>query len=265
MRFETFKPPEMLKSIVWCFWLLEGDASPTHPFTNRPPASSLVNLIFHYQGGFHMVSPNGETQHPFITGIHAQTDKFSDISIQQNFGIFGVFLYPYSVRMLFGIDASEITNQLPDLFSLLGTEAKQLEDEVMLCRDVHERIDVVADFLSRRLTCSRSHNIIPAIQHIYEAKGIVNVDELATQTFYSLRQFERIFKEYCGFSAKKFSRIVRFNSVISDYKRKRVTLSRAAYDLGYYDQSHFIEEFREFSGINPRKFFSSQAFEIFRP
>jgi AraC-like DNA-binding protein len=222
-------------------------------------------LLFHYKGRVAALSSNGKEQNTFTSGIHAQSDRFAEVRIEQDFGVFGVFLYAYTIPGLFGIAATEITNQLPDLYAVAGNEAKEIEERVMSSTNVYERIKTVCEFLIKRLSQYRRSEIIKAVQYIYALKGMVDIDKVASESFLSVRQFERKFKEYCGFAPKKFSRIVRFNSLISNYKLKKNSLTQVAYDFGYYDQSHFIEEFKEFSGINPRSFFTSQAFEIFRP
>ncbi len=73
------------------------------------------------------------------------------------------------------------------------------------------------------------------------------------------RQFERRFKEYSGFSPKLFSRITRFQSSLDSFGNKDKSLTDIAYDCDYYDQSHFINDFKEFSGYHPSQYFSGQA------
>ncbi|MBC8045504.1 MAG: AraC family transcriptional regulator, partial [Fimbriimonadaceae bacterium] len=86
-----------------------------------------------------------------------------------------------------------------------------------------------------------------------------NVEQLARQNFLSIRQFERNFKEFSGFRPKLFSRIIRFQSALSEYDNKGKPLTEIAYACGYYDQSHFIHDFKEFSGHYPKHYFSGKA------
>ncbi|TXJ23716.1 MAG: AraC family transcriptional regulator [Chitinophagaceae bacterium] len=81
------------------------------------------------------------------------------------------------------------------------------------------------------------------------------------EVFYylSTRQFERNFKEFAGFSPKLYSRIIRFQSAIEQYGQTGKSLTEIAYDCGYYDQSHFIHDFKEFSGLHPRHYFGGKA------
>ena len=71
----------------------------------------------------------------------------------------------------------------------------------------------------------------------------------------SQRQLERTFKEYAGFSPKTFARILRFQSATNHYGTTKKTLTEIALDCGYYDQSHFIHDFSQFSGYTPSEYF----------
>lgn len=84
------------------------------------------------------------------------------------------------------------------------------------------------------------------------------MDYLASHACFSRKQYERMFTENIGLTPKQFMRVVRFQYAI--YRRsadKNLTLTSLAYECGYYDQSHMINEFREFSGVAPREFFAS--------
>jgi AraC-like DNA-binding protein len=91
------------------------------------------------------------------------------------------------------------------------------------------------------------------IQH----DGQVNLKDLLYRSGYSERHLERKFTAVAGFTPKQFARILRYQST----KRKYVTgnyktLSELAQDSGYFDQSHFIREFKEFSGFDPKRYFN---------
>ena len=105
-------------------------------------------------------------------------------------------------------------------------------------------------------------DIAGAVRTILTQKGLVNIRDLSEQYFRSHRQFERKFKEHTGFTAKTFSRIVRFNSLMQRQLNTQSSLTQIALEFGYYDQSHFINDFRAFSGYSPRTYFSGKAVEL---
>ena len=126
-----------------------------------------------------------------------------------------------------------------------------------------QRLQLINRFLERRIREFSRPEIVYASQRIYNLNGLVNIKNLANHFSMSPRQFERKFKECIGFSPKSFARIVRFKSLISSYKKGDSTLTKVAYDFGYYDQAHFIQDFKQFSGYNPHAYFSGEAKEVF--
>lgn len=263
MKYYTLNPTKKLSNIVRYFWVLEGSISSNKPYIHRTLASASPELIFHYKGPFEELTFDDRSEKSFLTGIHAQTNIVRRFIVKSDFGIFGVFLQPYAIPVLFGIPSLEIKNELPDLVSLLGQDGRDLTEKMMLAEDNMERLSIISKFLEQRLTQFERPEIVNATKVIFDTNGQVNIKELAEQSCLSQRQFERKFKEKIGFSAKSFSRIVRFNALLSNYKRENASLTEIAYDFGYYDQAHFIQDFKQFSGYNPKTYFSGMAKEVF--
>jgi transcriptional regulator GlxA family with amidase domain len=90
---------------------------------------------------------------------------------------------------------------------------------------------------------------------IVEQSGQVRIDDLAFQAGFSARQLRRLFLEQVGLSPKHFCRVIRFQRSLSRLPgRGRADWAQVAVDCGYYDQAHFINEFRQFSGYTPGEF-----------
>lgn len=259
MRFITIRPSPLLADYVRCFWMLEASVSGAGLYVHRNMASGCPELFFHYKGDFEEVLPGNKTEKCFSSGIHGQSQVFRRFRTGEDFGIFGAYLYPFAVPLLLGIPAEEVSNHLIDFQTFLGTQGEMLEEKIMLAKDTTERVSILSDFLIHRLPGAGSSPVIPVIRHIIHANGNTPIQLLSDQCFLSTRQFERVFKHYSGFRPKLFSRLIRFESTTSQYVHKGKSLTEIAYDCGYYDQSHFIHEFKEFSGHDPRHFFSGKA------
>lgn len=261
LQYHIIKPAAALGDIVRYFWTFEGSASLAMPYTLRTIANGCPELLFHYQGAFDEMDKNNQGE-SFLTGVHGQTGIYRRFSVNERFGIFGVYLYPYALRSLFGIPAIEFTDQLPSLDAICGQTWNNISERMLLATDNEHRLSIITDFLMKRKRALKRNEIAYAVRKVIDLKGDVNVKALSDQCFRSHRQFERNFKEETGFTAKTFSRIVRFNSLISDYKNAQVPLTQVAFDFGYYDQSHFIHDFKAFSGYNPSTYFSGNAEEL---
>jgi transcriptional regulator GlxA family with amidase domain len=71
------------------------------------------------------------------------------------------------------------------------------------------------------------------------------------------RQLERKFSSAIGLSPKQLSKVIRLQTTLKAlYQEKSSTLTSVAYENGYYDQAHFIKDFREFTGVSPKEFYA---------
>jgi AraC-like DNA-binding protein len=255
MNYYTIAPPSTLAQYVRFFWVLEGNFNGSS-FVYRSLADGCTELLFHYYGTFQDLH-NNETSPPAL--IHAQSSKHNRFSTKAPFGIFGVYLYPFALPALFNIPCCALTNQMPSLDSVLGTQGSELEERVMLAADNPARLKILTTFFEGLLVKNKSKDptFQRAVLYAINSKGAVSVKQLANEFCLSERQFERKFKEYSGFNPKMYLRITRFHYAIEEHKNNFKTLSELAHLCGYYDQSHFIHDFREFSGYHPSHYFSS--------
>jgi AraC-like DNA-binding protein len=258
MKYYTFPPSEVLTKFVRFFWVLESD-NPT--YTHRSMADICPEMVFHYDGQFNDLKENGKTEFSCISAIQGPSTQIRRFKIDRAFGMFGVYLYPYAIPFLFGIPATELNNQMLDLITLMGKEGAELEERIMLAIDNHDRVNIISEFLEHRLQKhpQNAHAVISSINYMIQSKGLIKIEQVANQYFISERQFERKFKEFSGFTPKLFSRIVRFHSACRLFGDPTRPMTGIAYDCGYYDQSHFIHDFKEFSGHHPKHYFSGKA------
>jgi AraC-like DNA-binding protein len=106
---------------------------------------------------------------------------------------------------------------------------------------------------ARRQECLVSH----VIERICRADGPIAVQQLAAESGVTRRHLVRLFREQVGLAPKTLARVLRFHKVIESVEARgpnAVCWSELAYGCGYYDQAHFVQEFRSFSGINPSSY-----------
>ncbi|MEJ1237256.1 helix-turn-helix domain-containing protein [Chryseolinea sp. T2] len=257
-----FEPGPELRDIVRYFWTFEGVATHEEPYVLRTVANGCPEFVFHYKGTFEELGRDGKSRTSFITGIHGQAGEHRRFIVKESFGICGAYLYPYALHAVFGIPGIEFTNQLSGLELLPGAESFQVMDSLHAALNNQERLRIMSDFLIRKKRPLVQKDIAGAVRTILMQKGLVSVKNLSELYFRSHRQFERNFKEHTGFTAKTFSRIVRFNSLMQRHLNTQSSLTEIALEFGYYDQSHFINDFRAFSGYSPRTYFSGKAAEL---
>lgn len=260
MNYYTLPPTEKLADYVRFFWVLESEEQ-NAPYIYRSMADGCAELLFHYKGTFTELAGKERIVQPYSL-IHPQSQTFRRFMTSGNFGIFGAYLYPFATGKLFDIPAKELSNQMPDLHSLLGKEGKELEEKMMLAPDNKSRCRILSAFLEHKLLKASldKHPAIHAVKYVVHSEKQPAVRDLAQHFNLSERQFERKFREYSGFSPKLYMRIIRFGEACRHYQDKAIkSLTDIAYECGYYDQSHFIRDFREFSGYHPGAYFSGNA------
>ena len=261
MLYQTFKPSIRLAPYVRFFWALEDEVARGEEFVHRSMADGCVEVVFHYRASFDEVDAEGDRTFSPISSIQAQSTAFRRFSTNKSFGIFGAYLYPYAIPRLFAYPASDFTNISPDLESVFGSEGRLLEEEMVTSVDNDARVAIVTRFLESKLSISMRE--LPSVHHaihsVLDAAGYVRITELAREHDLSTRQFERKFKELAGLNPKLYSRVALFQAATQHKFAGERDLTEIAYACGYYDQSHFINDFRQFSGYTPKEYFWTTA------
>ena len=240
---------------------MEAEVAPGEEFVHRSMADGCVEIVFHYRARFDEVDAVGIATPSALSTIQAQSTRFRRFVARESFGIFGAYLYPYAIPRLFASPAADFTNISPELDDVFGLEGKLLEEEMATALSNADRVGIVSRFLETKLANSRRGipDIYRAIDSIIHSAADVRIADLAREHGLSIRQFERKFKEFAGLNPKLYSRVMRFQAA-TRYKLDGVRdLTEIAYACGYYDQSHFINDFRRFSGYTPKEYFWRDA------
>jgi len=176
------------------------------------------------------------------------------LTIGKCLGLFGIRLYPYALEPLLRVASTELVNEVHSLSPLIHQD---LIDQVSEAKDTKERVEKVSQYLTRKLMIYKTSTIEHVIHHLIETEGQASIAELQNITGLSERQFERKFKSVIGFTPKHYSRIIRFQHTKKKFiARPRVSFADLAYQSNYADQSHFIREFKEFSGMSVTDYFN---------
>jgi AraC-like DNA-binding protein len=118
-----------------------------------------------------------------------------------------------------------------------------------------ERVNIVESFLLSKIINPASQVFICITDTIHDLKGFTTVSELAQKFKISERTIHRYFNKYVGVNPNEYINLTRFRSVIHLTNTSQNSLLSHALEVGYYDQSHFIKHFKEFSTVTPKQFF----------
>lgn len=255
--YNIYKPNSCLSDFVKYYWQLELDSNSQTVHTERVIPSGELQIIFHYRTPFKEISKHNQSLVQPQCLICGQQTEYKDvITTSASVGLLAVVFYPYALRAFFPNSAREFTNQSISLSDVFPVEAKEIQERIIDANSIYSRILLIENFLFSRLSIPNDFYIArKAINIFTEVNGKLTVSEVASQLNISKRQLERIFLKNVGISPKKFSRIARFNTSIKLFERAK-SLTALTYEAGYFDPSHLIRDFREFTGLSPKEFFT---------
>jgi AraC-like DNA-binding protein len=163
-----------------------------------------------------------------------------------------VILKPHALHTLLGINAAALTDGLVELNEFSGPD---LDTRLLEASDEQECIALLTSFLIGKLNQMKTRDrlVEESLRLIHTNIACVSVKYLLERLHISERQFERRFGGAVGISPQAYIRVKRFNEAIRLMNTGRYErLTDVAYALNYHDQSHFIHDFKTFSGITPK-------------
>ncbi|MNS77325.1 DNA-binding transcriptional activator FeaR [compost metagenome] len=142
--------------------------------------------------------------------------------------------------------------------SKIWKEGSLLEEDMNRCQSNEERITVIENFLESKLENALNNDDIErCVEEIIQLDGMISIEKLTKDLNTGKRHLERKFLSNVGLSLKLFSRIIRFNNALQLIENKDFrNFTNVAHDGGFYDQAHFIKDFKYFTGLNPKQYFS---------
>lgn len=254
MRSVAYLPSPVLRPFIKSFLIHETDNQSTYDVL---PDTSLV-IGFQYKGRLsNMVG--GEEISLAVSGVSGLADHAKTFKNSPGIGTVLVLFKDGGAAPFFRQPLHELFRESVSLDNfMLRSELLSFENQLVDAKTDAQRIAVVEKFLLSRLNSTTPDQLVAgALGLIYKTQGKIRMKELAEQLHTSQSPLEKRFRQVVGASPKKFASIVRFKNVLQQYDRSR-SLTELGYAAGFYDQAHFIKEFRSFTGRTPEDFFTGQ-------
>ena len=153
--------------------------------------------------------------------------------------------------------------QLP-LDVLWGGMAAAMRERLLEARTPHEQFNVMEQVLLARMTRPLSrHPAVDFALRQFAGGRSQAIADVTARTGLSSRRFIELFRGEVGLTPKLFCRVRRFQRVLRCIASgKPVVWADVALDAGYFDQAHFIHDFRAFSGINPSAYMETRPWHM---
>ena len=257
MNYQVYTPSPELQPFVKCFWSLDDEKS-DEPVKQRVLPDGCMEMIFHYGDLYKQYFEDGSSIIQPKSFVFGQITKYIEIAPTGVSGIISARFLPDGLTPFLDIPVSALENEAVPVSEIFFDEGKELEENVIGANNNEERIRLIEKFLLSKLTGSRAIDTITksCVEVIFQSHGQINVVELADRMNINRRNMERKFTSLIGISPKQLARVARLQATMKMLGQKNFTsLTSLAYENGYYDQAHFIKDFKEFTGISPKSFF----------
>jgi AraC-like DNA-binding protein len=231
-----------------------------HPPRNET-ASAAVVLIVSFGAPYRIADSRDQgrmTEHPlgFVGGLsesHAVSQATGDARCIQ------VMLTPLGAHALLGgMPMHELSNRTLGLDALFGAEAERLAARLHDAPAWDARFAIVDRFIAERVGRGRTPpaGVAHAWQRLRASEGRMEIGALAREIGCSRKYLLSCFREHVGLPPKSVARVLRFERAVRLLGRAGadVRWSDLALGCGYYDQAHFIRDFRQFAGTTPGAF-----------
>lgn len=260
MIYRVFHPVPALSDVVEYYWYSKIDLTASAMQHYATPL--LQGLVFNFKQQPEQHTYNDKTltldKSAYIFGQSLSPRVVN--SNEKGVDIVGVKFKPLGITKLTGINMGHLANEIVDAEDIWGNDLKQLCDEMQSAPTLEKTIAVLETFLLQKRLSTNLHyridNAHNALTLITKHQGNIDVKSLQEQTNTSRKTLERAFMNYLGVHPKIYTRIVRFNAIknILDHAAFDGNLTTLALDFGFYDSSHFISEFKNFSGTTPHSY-----------
>jgi AraC-like DNA-binding protein len=257
IKFRNIDPVPLLKGYVEKIWVFEstgplpgddlklivpdGRLLLTIPFCNG--VTGLLDGILYTAPVYRMVLV-GASNHPAVVDALEKNAPTGSI---------GVEISPMGAYRFFHLRLKEIKNRLYYLTDLLGKPAAETEQRIAEAKGIDQKVHILQQFLMKLFTGKEQDPLFEyCVRQIESTKGSISIRQLERATGYSSRWLNMKFEEKLGVSPKNLASLIRFKTcywaLLSD--PVRFFRQKELYDH-YYDESHFIREFKRYTGMTP--------------
>lgn len=245
VQYTEFLPDPSLQHVIYCYWELKTTQTLSQPFIYRVVADGCIDIFFELH----------QPQENFVMGF---CKRFTAFPLENSFHYVGVRFLPAMFPQLYKVDASELSNRFEHLNNIVPETSLFIAENFNSRLTLNQIKSTFDSYFIKRMantTFDNDARLYRAINIILQKAGVVDVEQ-DLDTGVSQRQLRRIFEYYVGDTAKTFAKVIRFQNILrAKPSSQSLRMNKLFFDVGYYDQAHFIKEFKNFYGVTPAKAF----------
>lgn len=243
--YQEFLPDNQLQPFIYCYWQLRTTQRLEENFVYRVVADGCIDIFF-------------ELENPANNFVMGFCKKYTEFALDATFNYIGIRFLPTIFPQLFKINASEISNRFEHLALIAPQTSQYITNHFSHLLSSEQIKNLLDQYFLELLVKSDFDNdarLYNAIDIILKKSGVLDIEK-DLDTGISPRQLRRLFEFYIGDTPKAFSQVVRFQNILrAKPSTQSLKENKLFFDVGYYDQAHFIKEFKNFYGVTPTKAF----------
>jgi len=264
MQSFTHKPQPPLSNFVDLFWFYDSYYPGPHRKERLMPDGSIELVINLKQDEARIYDRENLDKYTRLPGavLCGPHSSFFVIDTAQQASVIGIHFKPGGAFPFFKMPAVELHNVHVSLEDLWGPEAGLLQERLLEAETPQKKLKVLEQcLLEQAFKPLQRHRAVDCglglLRNIHTAPAIT---ELADEIGISSRRFIQLFSNEVGLTPKLFARVRRFQQVLQQIRTGTdFPWADMAADCGYFDQAHFIHDFKEFSGINPTTYVAQKT------
>ncbi len=249
-----------MSAVVKFYWTLEVPFDPNNQKQKIIP-DGCIEMTFNLKDKIkRYVSENDFIIHPNAM-VMGQRTKSYFIEPLGNVDLFAICFYPYGFANFVCTPLEKLVDTEKPIESLFGEiPAKALEQKIIQATNTQQRIEISEAFLLDKLNQNSTiENLVKTtVDSLLDSNGSSPINQILKDDLSKRRQLERNFKRQIGISPKQLGRVLRLQTALKMLLNDKESLTNIAYESEYFDQAHFIKDFKEFIGTTPKEFLGNE-------
>ncbi|MFV1884637.1 MAG: AraC family transcriptional regulator [Balneola sp.] len=243
--YQEIQPNKEIENFVYCFWQLKTQKPLPQDYDYRVVSDGCIDIFFNHR----------KPSENFVMGFYR---KYTEFPLGREFDYIGIRFLPSAFPLLFGINAKSLSNQskeleqvLPEFSNWIVTETKPSSPLSEIVKKLNRKLQILVNEKEVRY----DHRFFNSLHLIFQQNGFLDTEK-DLNTGLSPRQLRRIFNFHIGTTPKAFSNVVRFQYILNSKPSiESLKRNKLYFDVGFFDQAHFIKNFKLFYGVTPSEAF----------
>lgn len=255
MNYREISPDDGLKPYIKCFYIFQSDSD--LEFEDVVFPSGCTEIIFNLGNGSWALEEKGGFKTTPQIELWGQVTSHIKVKSKGKQLMLGVRFFPHTAGYFLKNSIAQFNDIVTDLSEVLGNSVKILHGELLYTTELIKRIELIEAFLLKRLMSGKRkkmEEVSHLIKRINENYIESSINRIAQEHGISCRQLHKIIFQFTGLSPKSLHKINRFQYSLKLMSKNEESLTSVAYECGYFDQSHFIRDFKTFTGTTPSEY-----------